>query len=99
MLLWRASGRIEVRRDAQVLALARQPQRLVAALLVARGSPVDPATLAERLWDTPPSGSLAALRVTVNRLRAQLGPESPLKTLATGYQLDVDHHAVDLWQF
>src|SRR5262249_37900283 len=99
MLLWRASGRIGVARDGTPIVLARQPQRLIAGLLVARGSPVDPTNLAERLWDEPGRGSAAALRVTVNRLRRQLGSDCRLSTVGAGYQLDVDQHSLDLWQF
>jgi DNA-binding SARP family transcriptional activator len=99
MWFWRAGGPLEVRCDGVPISVTGRPRRLLAALLAGRGVALDPATLAERVWDEPPPGWAGAVRVTVNRLRAALGEGAPIFTSAAGYQLRTEPGTVDLWEF
>lgn len=91
--------------DGAEAALGGPRQRAVLARLVAAGGrTVTTDRLVQDLWETPPSGALAAVRTFVAALRRGLEPgrtaRTPARRLVTdgpGYALrDVD---VDAWSF
>lgn len=80
-------------------------QRLVLSILAAnRGTPVAASRLAELIWpEGPPASAQTSLQVTISKLRKLLEPERKarsestlLRTVGTGYCLDVGDQGVDL---
>jgi DNA-binding SARP family transcriptional activator len=79
-----------------------QEQRLLVALLDARGMPVTHGRLMEVIWDDQPEGALAALYHLVLGLRRRLAAtgHSGLLTGGNGtYQLDISPEQVDVHRF
>ncbi|HEU5082860.1 MAG TPA: AfsR/SARP family transcriptional regulator, partial [Acidimicrobiales bacterium] len=97
-------GPLEVSTDSgqAVDVGGRQPRVVLAALVAARGRPVNVATLTEAIWgEEPPASATGTLQTYVSRLRRLLdehgGP--PLVLDDAGYRLDLAGHTVDLERF
>jgi DNA-binding SARP family transcriptional activator/tetratricopeptide (TPR) repeat protein len=72
---------------------------IMAVLAMSAGRPVTVEALAERVWgDRPPERVRGSLHSHVNRLRRLLGTDA-VRTVATGYVLDVDPDRVDALRF
>ena len=99
-------GPLEVRRDGQPLALRRGRSRsLLTVLLLRLGRAIPADVLVQQLWGAhPPADAANALHVQICYLRRALqlparGPAPALRTVAGGYQMDLDADRVDLFRF
>jgi DNA-binding SARP family transcriptional activator len=97
-------GPLEVRDDASapITLPGVRLRTLLARLALDAGRPVTADALIDAVWgDTPPSGALNALQTLVSRLRRALPPADAalLRSLPTGYRLDVPVTAVDTARF
>ncbi|MGI5238987.1 BTAD domain-containing putative transcriptional regulator [Dactylosporangium sp. CA-139066] len=72
-------------------------QRVLAALLLHAGRPVDIATLVDYAWDDPPSTARQQIHTVVYRLRRLLGER--VQTVEVGYRLDLDGARLDADDF
>jgi DNA-binding SARP family transcriptional activator len=102
---FRLLGAIELETEGARLDLgADQDQRLLVALLAAKGMPVSRDRLMDIIWDgVPPTAASSALHQLVRALRRRLelaGLNDALPRSANGtYRLDVPAAQVDLHQF
>ena len=98
-------GPLEVHRDGVDLAVGPpQQQSMLTMLLLAEGRPVSAAKLVDGLWGSePPGRAIGALRNYVHQLRRILEPDpalpSVLRSVGSGYLLDVDASMVDTGDF
>lgn len=75
-------------RDGRDLALSPKEFQVLRVLLEADGGLVSSEHLLERVWDAHTDPFTGAVRVTMSKLRAKLGPPSPIRTIpGTGYAL------------
>src|ERR671931_556291 len=93
-------GPLSVSREGTELTLGGPKQRaLLAILLLDANQAVSADRLIDALWgDHPPDTAKNTLQVYVSQLRKLL-PEGSLETVAPGYRLAVDPHALDLSRF
>ena len=99
---FRILGPLEVIHDGHAVPLPGVRQReLLALLLLDAGRVISAERLMEDLWgDKQPSAGRTALRVRVSQLlKALPGGAELLVTRPTGYALQVERHALDLWRF
>ena len=69
----------------------RQREFEVAAILALAGTPVSVEQLCERVWPAAePAAAVSALRMSVHRLRKQLGSNDVVRSVAAGYALSPD---------
>ncbi len=69
----------------------RQREFEVAAVLALAGAPVSVEQLCERVWPAAePAAAVSALRMSVHRLRRQLGSNDVVRNVAAGYALSPD---------
>ncbi len=96
----RLLGPLEVELSGESVAIRRQKQRALLALLALRaGEVVTIDRLVDELWgETPPKAAVGSLQNLVSELRKALGAEV-LITRAPGYLLDVQRDAVDVHRF
>ncbi|HET8754491.1 MAG TPA: BTAD domain-containing putative transcriptional regulator, partial [Solirubrobacteraceae bacterium] len=98
MIRFGVLGPLDVRVEGREADLGGPRQRsLLVALLLHAGEPVPADALAQMLWgDEAPPSAPQALRVTVSRLRAALGPAGDrVETVGGGYRLKVEPGEVD----
>jgi SARP family transcriptional regulator, regulator of embCAB operon len=82
-----------------------KPRQVLELLALGRGSPVPKAMIAERMWDgLPPTTWRATLESYVGLLRRTLQPGVPgrqtiVRTVASGYLLDLARARIDLMQW
>ncbi len=93
-------GPLEVRRNADVLALGGARQRsLLALLLLHRNEVIPRERLIDAIWDeSPPATAVNALQVAVHGLRKLLGA-ARLRSRHGGYELVVEPGELDLDEF
>lgn len=86
-----------------VVVPARQQRVLLATLLLNAGEVVPAERLIEAVWsDRPPRSATSQLHSAVYRLRKLLAPAGSAELITTepgGYQIRIDPHGLDLWQF
>ena len=98
-------GPVQVHRDGVCLSVGPpQQQAVLAMVLLAEGRPVSAAKLVDGLWGVnPPGSAVGALRNYVHQLRRILEPDPALPTVlrsvGSGYVLDVDTGVVDTGAF
>ena len=99
-------GPLEVRCDGEPLRLRRgRPRALLIALLLRVGRSVPADVLIDEVWGAePPADAGNALQVLVSYLRRSLrlpatGPAPALRTMAGGYELDVEADQIDVYRF
>jgi DNA-binding SARP family transcriptional activator len=98
-------GPVLVHRDgAELAAGPPQQQSMLAMLLLAEGRPMSAAKLIDGLWGAhPPGRAIGALRNYVHQLRRILEPDpalpSVLRSVGSGYALNVDFDLVDIGIF
>jgi DNA-binding SARP family transcriptional activator/tetratricopeptide (TPR) repeat protein len=106
--LWFAVlGPVRAWRGGRELPLGAPQQRAVlAALLIREGAQASLGELAQVLWgEAAPEAAVAVLRTYIGRLRRELQvpqdpkPDSPIRTVAGGYALEVPPDAFDLAVF
>ncbi|ADB34405.1 transcriptional regulator, SARP family [Kribbella flavida DSM 17836] len=99
--VFRLLGPIAVLEEGRELRIgAPRLRTLLAALLVNANQTVTATELVQWLWGgEPPARPQGALHTTVFRLRALLGPDATLRTVAGGYRLDLPPGALDLDRF
>jgi class 3 adenylate cyclase len=97
---FRILGPLEVRGDAQPVALGGAKQRALLVLLVVRANELLPTErIVEELWGgTPPPTATKTVQVYVSQLRKALGREL-LETRGPGYVLHAEDDAVDARRF
>ncbi|WP_280364475.1 BTAD domain-containing putative transcriptional regulator [Nocardia abscessus] len=83
-----------------------KPRAMLAMLTINRGRPVPTDTLAEAVWDgDPPNAYTNSLQVFVHRLRKRLesagvvDPDDILRTVASGYRLDISDAECDVGRY
>jgi DNA-binding SARP family transcriptional activator len=99
---FRILGSLEVLREGQALPLGTRMQRaLLAALLLRANEVTSTDRLIEDLWpDHAPTTALKTLRAYVSRLRRALDDSgSQLRTVGSGYRLEVARDALDSDRF
>jgi len=96
----RLLGPLEVDVAGRPVAVRRQKQRALLALLALRaGEVVSTDRLVDELWgETPPKSAVGSLQNLVSELRKALTPDV-LITRAPGYLLDIERDAVDAHRF
>jgi DNA-binding response OmpR family regulator len=91
MLVWRDIRLDPAHRAASRagLALALGPKEfaVLEELLAAGGAVVSTETLLDRVWGESADPFSQAVKVTVSRLRAKLGPPTAIETVAPGYRM------------
>ncbi|MFW2333643.1 protein kinase domain-containing protein [Ilumatobacter sp.] len=93
-------GPVRADRDGDDIRLGPRLQRLLAALVVHRGSIVSADTLADIVWDgTPPAGAEGTLRSYVTRLRQALGGADTIVFRNSGYELSLGDDQLDAHLF
>src|SRR5215210_1159827 len=94
-------GPLEVRAEAQLLALGgTKPRALLAVLLLHANQPVSFERLAVALWgEDAPAGAVKTLQVHAARLRGALGQPDVLSTTPAGYRLRVEPEELDAEHF
>ncbi|MBL6279230.1 thioesterase family protein [Micromonospora fiedleri] len=107
-LLFEVLGPVRVRRNGQELDLGPRQQRLILALLLARGGePVGTAEVVSMLWGSqPPASAVNIVHRYVGNLRRlfepEIGPRVRGRWLcsdASGYRIQVDEKNLDLLSF
>jgi DNA-binding response OmpR family regulator len=75
-------------RDGRPLALSPKEFAVLEILLKAEGAIVSTETLLERAWDANADPFTSAVRITMSKLRAKLGPPSVIETVTgVGYRI------------
>src|SRR5262245_61313773 len=99
----RILGPLELLKDGEAVQLGSRMQRALLAVLVLRANEMTSTDrLIEDLWqDHAPPTALKTLRAYVSRLRRALGDDgsSPLRTVGSGYRLEVAPDALDRDRF
>jgi predicted ATPase/DNA-binding SARP family transcriptional activator len=89
-----------LRNGAPIEVGGPRAETLLALLAIRAPASVGAETLADELWTgEPPDGAQTTLRSYVSRLRTALGADASIERVAAGYQLMVDHDAIDLARF
>jgi DNA-binding SARP family transcriptional activator len=100
---YRLLGAVGVWEDGQQQAsLTAQQRSVLAALLLEPGRDVSLDRFTSLLWsEEPPRSARNILQISISKLRRALpaSHQAALRTTATGYRLEVDHHRVDLHRF
>jgi DNA-binding SARP family transcriptional activator len=102
---FRVLGPLEVVHAGELVGVGSAQQREVLALLVLRApEPVSVQALIDELWgERPPATAQHAMRVYVSairrRLRTAAGEEVFVRTLSSGYALDVSTERIDARRF
>jgi DNA-binding SARP family transcriptional activator/tetratricopeptide (TPR) repeat protein len=93
-------GALEVVDESRVVALrARRKRAVLAILLLHLNRAVSSDRLIEELWgERPPATALQTVRVYVSQIRKALGNDL-IRTLATGYLLELGPHQLDARRF
>ena len=98
----RILGPLEVRIDDDLVTVPGHKARVLLACLIAnRGNTVSRDRLIDALWgETPPKSAVNTLHTYITHLRGALGAGAtePIKTHATGYQLELHADSVDAWR-
>jgi DNA-binding SARP family transcriptional activator/predicted ATPase len=99
----RILGPLEVRKDGDLVTVPGHKARVLLACLIAhRGNTVSRDRLIDAIWgDTPPKSAVNTLHTYITHLRSALQDGSgsgPVKTHATGYQLELPSSGVDAWR-
>ncbi len=95
---FRVLGQVEVSSGGRILPLTGPRQRALLAYLLLHANAAVPADrLLDELWDSIPSGGVAALQSQVSRLRRIVGER--LVTVGSGYRIDVEPGELDLDRF
>jgi predicted ATPase/DNA-binding SARP family transcriptional activator len=94
-------GPLEVRQGDRVVEVVGGRLRcLLARLALDAGQAVSTASLIDAVWeDEPPGGAANALQTLVSRLRRSLGDSQLIQQTPSGYRLDIDPDAVDVYRF
>jgi predicted ATPase/DNA-binding SARP family transcriptional activator len=99
--VFRALGAIAISVDGNPLPIGgEKPRRLLAALLLHRGTVMSIGQLMDVLWgDDVPDTGVTTLQAYVSRLRRLLPPNADLVSEAPGYRLAVGTDATDVDRF
>ncbi|MFN6547208.1 response regulator transcription factor [Mycolicibacterium nivoides] len=82
------TARRHAEREGRSLSLTVKEFGVLHTLMEADGAVVSAEQLLERVWDAHADPFTSAVRVTMSKLRAKLGPPDPIRTFpGTGYQL------------
>lgn len=97
----RVLGPLEVVADgASVRLRAPKQRRLLAALVVAQGTPLSTDALVDAVWgDSPPPSARKLLQVYTSQLRKVLGEDARIVSGPTGYALELAAEALDAARF
>src|SRR5262245_13806116 len=86
--------------DSSMRALPAKQRRLLAALVVHRGTRASVDSLLEAVWDgSAPASARKVLQIYVSQLRRRLPPELAIRTDDGGYTLEFDPQLLDSTRF
>ncbi|WP_020636715.1 AfsR/SARP family transcriptional regulator [Amycolatopsis alba] len=92
-------GSVELRHDGREIRLGGKGLAILAGLLLKANQPVSAAELMRIVWDDPANGSRTALHALISRLRQTLGDRVFVRTVESGYLVEVAAGELDLRDF